>query len=218
MASWAPGGDTGKASNWMPGQRALAKWDSNHDGKLSKQESTIGKCSSAFPNGPDQDGLLNPNRNGSATRRVFSRAAKRVLAIKPTGRGELPKAPFCGNIIGASLCGHTRVDHGILWMVKDAGIVTKLRCRTGRPPAGGARSRRRELLCFTDSGRRQVYFASESGTMTVVAGDRIGASFPRASFMKKIFATPAMARGKLYVRTSRPLTASRKRGLRGNAK
>src|SRR5438874_1150440 len=38
MASWAPGGDTGKRIDLGPWKAALVKWDKNQDGKLARAE------------------------------------------------------------------------------------------------------------------------------------------------------------------------------------
>src|SRR5262249_41521118 len=172
MASWAPGGDTGKRLALDPWQKAVTKWDTNHDGKLSKSEIDDREVLERFFRMDlDQDGLLN-QAEWERHAAVFQRAQNAVLAIKPAGRGELPEGVVTWKYNGGVPYVSTPVlDRGILWMVKDGGIVTKLEVATGkvlqeeRVPGVG------RYFASPVAGDGKVYFASENGSVSVVASE-----------------------------------------------
>ena len=55
------------------------------------------------------------------------------------------------------------------------------------------------------TGDGKVYFASESGTVSVVAAERDWRMISSHEFHEKIYATPVLARDRLYLRTERAL-------------
>src|SRR5207244_10886991 len=137
---------------------------------------------------------------------VFLLAQNAVLALKPSGRGELP-----GSVVlwkhqrGVPYVATPVLDHGILWMVKEGGLVTKLDAASGRllqeerVPGFG------NYFASPVAGDGKVYFASESGTVSVVAAEQDWRLISSRDFHEKIYATPALAGGRLYVRTEEAL-------------
>jgi outer membrane protein assembly factor BamB len=206
MASWSPGGDSGKRIVLVPWETALAKWDANHDGKLSKDEIDDHEVLDRFFRMDlNQDGLLD-QKEWERHAEVFSRAQNSVLAIKPSGRGELDD--------GVVVWKHSRgipyvatpvLDRGILWMVKEGGIVTKLDAASGellqeeRVPGFG------NFFASPVAGDGRVYFASESGTVSIVASQRDWRVISSRDFHEKIYATPCLNEDRLYLRTERAL-------------
>jgi outer membrane protein assembly factor BamB len=90
-------------------------------------------------------------------------------------------------------------------MVKDGGIVTKLDAATGRllqeervPGVG-------RYFASPAAGDGKVYFASESGSVSVVAAEPEWRVISTREFHEKIFATPVLERGRLYLRTESAL-------------
>jgi outer membrane protein assembly factor BamB len=206
MASWAPGGDPGKRLLLDPWPAALAKWDQNHDGKLAKKEIDDGEVLERFYRMDlDQDGLLDQvewERHAN----VFGRAQNAVLALKPSGRGELPESTLLWKHgRGVPYVSTPLLDRGILWIVKDGGIVTKLDAASGRPlqeervPAVGS------YFASPVTGDDKVYFASQSGTVSIVAAEQQWRIISSRDFHEHIFATPALGPGRLYVRTEQAL-------------
>jgi outer membrane protein assembly factor BamB len=206
MASWAPGGDTARRVSFDPWPTALAKWDSNHDGKLSKAEIDNREVLERFYRMDlDQDGLLN-QQEWERQAAFFTRAHNSVLAIKPAGRGELPEsAVVWKHDRGIPYVATPVLYHSILWMVKDGGIVTKLDAATGRllqeerVPAVG------NYFASPVAGDGKVYFASEPGTVSIVAAEPEWRIISSHDFHEKIFATPILAGGKLYLRSEEAL-------------
>jgi outer membrane protein assembly factor BamB len=206
MASWAPGGDTGKRVSFLAWPAAIAKWDVNHDGKLARSEVDDREVLERFFRMDlDQDGLLNQDE-WERHAAVFTRAENSVLAIKPAGRGELPQSVVTWKYgRGVPYVSTPVLDHGILWMVKDGGIVTKLDAATGRllqeervPGVG-------RYFASPVAGDGKVYFAGESGTVSVVAAEQEWRVISTREFHEKIFATPTLERGRLYLRTESAL-------------
>ena len=80
----------------------------------------------------DQDGLLD-RQEWERHAAVFTRAQNAVLALKPNGRGELPETTVAWkHSRGVPYVATPVLDHGVLWMVKESGIVTKLDAASGR--------------------------------------------------------------------------------------
>jgi outer membrane protein assembly factor BamB len=206
MASWSPGGDAGKRITLVSWETALAKWDANHDGKLSKSEIDDHEVLDRFYRMDlDQDGMLDEHEWNKHAE-VFSRAQNAVLAIKPVGSGELnEQATVWKHSRGAPYVATPVLDHGILWVVKEGGIVTKLDAASGellqeeRVPGFG------NYFASPVAGDGRVYFASEPGTVSIVASQRDWRVISSRDFHEKIYATPGLNGGRLYLRTERAL-------------
>src|SRR5205085_9936798 len=134
----------------------------------------------------------------------FRRAQNAVLAIKPSGRGELPESVVLWkHSRGVPYVATPVLDHGILWFVKEGGIVTKVDAATGhllqeeRVPGFG------NYFASPVVGDGKVYFASESGTVSVVAAEPEWRVLASRDFHEKIYATPTLADGHLYLRTEK---------------
>jgi outer membrane protein assembly factor BamB len=218
MASWAPGGDPGKRVALVPWAEALKKWDSNQDGKLAKAEIDDHEVLDRFFRMDlNQDGFLN-QQEWERHAAVFRQAQNAMLAIKPSGHGELPDtAVKWKHGRGVPYVATPVLDHGILWMVKDGGIVTKLDAATGhllqeeRVPAVG------NYFSSPVVGDGKVYFASEPGAVSVVAAEQDWRVISSREFHEKIFATPALEGDRLYLRTEEALycfRGSRRAGIK----
>jgi len=206
MASWAPGGDPGKRIALPKWADAVSKWDSNHDGKLAKVEiDDRDVLERFFRMDLNQDGFLS-QQEWERHAAVFKQAQNAVLAIKPAGRGELPdSAVLWKHGRGIPYVATPVLDHGILWMVKDGGIVTKLDAATGqllqeeRVPAVG------NYFASPVAGDDKVYFASEPGTVSVVAAEKDWRVISSRDFHEKIYATPVLMGNHIYLRTEEAL-------------
>jgi len=204
MASWSPGGDAGKRLALDPWPKALEKWDANHDGKLSRDEIDDHEVLDRFYRMDlDRDGLLD-QKEWERHAEVFRRAQNAVLALKPTGRGELDAgAQVWKYSRGVPYVATPVLANGILWMVKEGGIVTKLEADTGkllqeeRVPGFG------NYFASPVAGDGKVYFASEAGTVSVLGAEREWRLISSRDFHEKIYATPVLDNGRLFLRTER---------------
>jgi outer membrane protein assembly factor BamB len=206
MASWAPGGDPGKRFTLDPWATALEKWDKNHDGKLAKTEIDDPEVVDRFNRMDlDQDGLLDQHE-WERHAVFFRRAQNSVLAIKPGGRGEQGEnTVIWKHSRGVPYVPTPVLDHGILWMVKDGGIVTKLDAASGRLLQEERVAGFGSYFASPVVGDVKVYFASESGTVTVVAAEPDWRIISSHDFHEKIYATPALEHDRLYLRTEEAL-------------
>jgi outer membrane protein assembly factor BamB len=206
MASWSPGGDPGKRLVLDPWSTALSKWDKNHDGKLAKAEIDDREVLDRFNRMDlDQNGLLDP-QEWEHHAEFFRRAQNAVLAIKPSGRGELGEsAVIWKHGRGIPYVATPVLDHGILWMVKDGGIVTKLDALSGRLLQEERVAGFGNYFASPVSGDGKVYFASQSGTVSVVAAEPDWRIISSRDFHETIYATPALDRDRLYLRTEQAL-------------
>ncbi len=153
----------------------------------------------------DQDGMLN-QQEWERHAAVFRKAQNAVLAIQPKGRGELgDDAVLWKYGRGVPYVATPVLDRGSLWMVKDGGIVTKLEAATGqvlqeeRVPGIG------NYFASPVSGDGKIYFANESGTLSVVAATAAWRVISSHDFHEKIYATPVLDRDHLYLRTEQAI-------------
>jgi outer membrane protein assembly factor BamB len=208
MSSWSPGGD----DDWQPISMepwpdALRKWDRNGDGKLSRYEIlNPGVIERFFRMDVDQNGFLDQNeweRNAA----TFRRAQNRTLAVKPSSAGgEQEESAIvwkCSR--GASYVATPLLDHGILWLVKNGGIVTKISAETGnvlqekRLPGLG------NYYASPVSADGKVFFASEDGVVSVISNEQDWRTIASHNFMERIYATPLIVNERLFIRTENAL-------------
>jgi len=202
MASWAPGGDSSAKVTLDPWKSALEKWDKNGDGKLSKDEITDRNVLDRYNRMDlDQGGSLDQTE-WERQAAIFRRAENAVLAIKPTGRGDLTeKAVVWKYQRGIPYVPSPIVHNGILWMVKDGGIVTRLETASGRllsderlPGAGS-------YYASPVVGDGKIYFASEAGVVSVVANEPDWRVISSYKIDGKIFGTPVLNSNRIFIRT-----------------
>jgi outer membrane protein assembly factor BamB len=206
MASWTPGGDPGKRLALDPWSTALTKWDHNHDGKLSKAEIDNPEVLDRFVRMDlDQSGDLD-QKEWERHADVFLRAQNAILALKPSGRGDVTDTALAWKYQrGVPYVATPLVHNGIVWMVKDGGIVTKLDGASGRllqeerlPGMGG-------YFASPVTGDGKVFFAGESGTVSILADETEWRVISSHDFHEKIYATPAIDHDRIYIRTEKAL-------------
>lgn len=206
MASWSPGADAGARINLETWEQALVKWDKDKDAKLSKAEINDREVLSRFFRMDlDQTGTLD-QAEWDRHSQVFRLAQNAVLALKPTGRGDLTESALVWKYHrGIPYVATPLLHREILWMVKDGGIVTKLDAVSGavlqeeRVPGFGS------YYSSPVAGDGKVYFASELGVVSVVADRRDWNVISSHNFGEKIYATPVIDRDRMYVRTEQAL-------------
>jgi outer membrane protein assembly factor BamB len=206
MASWAPGGDATHRLVLNTWPDALAKWDKNKDGRLSRNEIDDRDVLDRFARMDlDQSGDLD-QKEWERHATVFQRAQNVLLALKPTGKGELSDGALVWKYArGIPYVATPLLDQGILWMVKDGGIATKLDAASGEllqeerlPGLGG-------YYASPVTGDGKVYFASEQGVVSVLANQKEWKVISSRNFHEKIYATPCIGRGRIYLRTDKAL-------------
>ena len=212
MASWSPGGEGMWRSEMEPWSEALRRWDRNSDDLLSPYEVRNRDARQRFFRlDTDQSGDLN-REEWERYADVFRKAQNGTLAIKPTGEGgeQNDGAILWKNDRGAPFVSTPLLHGDILWLVKDGGIVTKLSASTGkvlqekRLPAIG------NYYASPVTADGKVFFASEQGTVSILANEPDWRVVSTHSFSERIYATPLVAEGSLFIRTEAALYCFRK--------
>ncbi|MBM3839978.1 MAG: hypothetical protein FJ398_18815 [Verrucomicrobia bacterium] len=206
MASWSPGGDAGARIALESWASALAKFDKNKDGKLAKAEVEDAQVLDRFFRMDlDQSGDL-IQKEWDRHAEVFRQAQNAVLALKPSGRGDLTeKALQWKHSRGVPYVATPLLDNGILWMVKDGGIVTKLDAASGRMMQEERVPGIGSYYASPVTGDGKVYFASELGVASVVANQPDWRVISSHDFKEKIYATPVIDRDRIFIRTEKAL-------------
>jgi outer membrane protein assembly factor BamB len=206
MASWSPGGDSANRITLDSWPAALSKWDVNHDGKLSREEIKDHEVLDRFFRMDlNQDGMLDEHEWEHYVQ-FFRQARNSLLAVKPSGAGELPRSAVVWKYPrGVPYVASPVIDRGILYMVKEGGIVTKLDAATGQLLQEERVAGLGNYFASPVAGDGKVYFASEPGTVTVLASQTEWKALSSHEFHEKIYATPAFGRGCIYIRTEQAL-------------
>jgi len=213
MASWSPGGDPGQRLSLGSWDQALTKWDKNKDGKLAKDEITDSEVLTRFFRMDlDQNQQLDRNE-WERHAEVFNRAQNAILAVQPQGRGDLSeKAVVWKYLRGAPYVASPVCHNGIVWMVKDGGLVTKLQAKSGellQQERLGATGNYYASPVIADG---KVYFAGENGVLSIVADETEWRIVSSHNYKEKIFATPLIHDNLLYIRTEKALYCYRPPG------
>jgi len=93
----------------------------------------------------------------------------------------------------------------MLWVVKDGGIVTKLNAATGEVLQEERLAGISNYFASPVTGDDKVYFAGEQGVLTVVANEPAWRIVSSHDFREKLYATPVLDQGRIFVRSDQAL-------------
>lgn len=132
LATWTPGGDPSERIAMDPFPAAKKEFDKNGDGLIAKTELPPGAVLTRFFRiDLDQDQKLN-EEEWNKHLRVFELAQNVALAIKPGGQGDVTKTGVKWSARkGLPTVPSPVVYRGVVYMVKDGGIVTSLDAKSG---------------------------------------------------------------------------------------
>lgn len=206
FGAWSPGQADSPRQPW---DEFLKRNDKNHDGVVDLAEIDEGR----------RDYLrgLDRNRDGKFTKEDWdllkqgdARAQNILIAVKPGGRGDITESHVAWTYRRAlPYVPSPLFLDGRLYFVRDGGQLSCLDAKTGEPyyaqeklgPTGNYYA-----SPVTADGR--IYFASVPGKVVVIqAGGSKPAILHQADFGVRILATPALAGGRLYLRTATHLWA-----------
>jgi outer membrane protein assembly factor BamB len=160
---------------------------------------------SRSPHGPNRQ-TTTDEKEWTRHADVFRKAQNALLAFKPSGRGELgEECILWKQPRGAPYVATPVLTRDIIWMVKDGGIVTRVDAGSGRVlgderlPAAGS------YYASPMAADGKVYFASQTGTVSVVADQSEWRLISSRDFHEKIFATPVLDAGRVLIRTDQAL-------------
>ncbi|MBM4040062.1 MAG: hypothetical protein FJ290_16275 [Planctomycetes bacterium] len=226
VATWFHGGEPQDRVRMPPFDALLKQHDRDGDGALTKREfppdlSFIRRPEADDVYGrdlklieffdafdTDKDGRLDANEWERVTAGPFNRIEHGLMAVNPGGSGDVGKTHVAWKETrGVAEVPSPLVYQRRIYMVRDGGTASCLDAETGRllwrerlGAVGG-------YYASPVAGDGKVYFASARGVVTVVAA---GDSFQRLAandLREPLYATPAIAEGRLYIRTARHLHA-----------
>jgi outer membrane protein assembly factor BamB len=203
IQNWAGGADEGQQENIPSFQDTLARWDADKDGKLSPKEVPDTRITKAWREADLDDTGYLEDRDWK-----FYQSKRSVLnavnAYRLGGQGDMTETNFLWRYTKSlPNVPSPLLYKDVLYMVKEGGIVTTLH------PATGAVLKQGRLM-----GALELYFASPVGADDKVYTISEGCKAPvlKAGAEWEVLAvndlgdeschaTPAIADGKLYIRT-----------------
>ncbi len=190
----------------------LGKFDKNHDGKLSPDE---------YGTDPDLIGIgqFADNKDGIVTkekwdeRQRMTLAPSSLLAIRierdPVASAEAPmrtrelwryQKSFIG-VVPSPL-----FYDGVLYLLKNGGLLTSFDAETGKmAKAGRITGALGGYSASPVAAEGKLFLASEEGKVTVLKASRGWEVIAINDLAEGCYATPALARGHIYLRTSEAL-------------
>jgi len=207
MGSFTPGGDSMLTIRMEPWDEALRKRDRNNDGKLIKSEVTDKIMNDRFfPMDLDQNGEL-IQEEWERYAEIFRRSQNGVLSIKPSAAGgeQNENAVVWRDIRSAPYVATPLLDRGILWVVRDGGIVTKISAEEGKVLQRQRLANPGYYYASPVSADGKVYIAGRQGIVTVIANDPEWNIISTHDFEEGIYATPLIAEECLFIRTEKAL-------------
>jgi outer membrane protein assembly factor BamB len=215
MGSFTPGGDSMLTIRMEPWAAALSKRDKNNDGRLTKDEVTDKIMNDRFfPIDLDQNGEL-IQEEWERYAEVFRRSQNAILAIKPSTAGgeQNENVVVWKNIRGAPYVATPLLDRGVLWTVRDGGIVTRISAEQGKVLDIKRLTNPGYYYASPVSADGKVYIAGRQGVVTVISNDPNWHVISTHDFGEGIYATPLVAEGCLFIRTEKALYCFRNRRI-----
>jgi outer membrane protein assembly factor BamB len=206
---WTPGNDAGQQVDLPPFAEVIASADANHDKKLAQVELP----QPWQPTGTwraidlDRDGFLNEREwTFFRTRRASGNG---LLAVKLGGSGDVTDTHVLWRFekslpdVPAPL-----VYNGVVFLVRSGGIATTLNAETGKVlKQARLRGALEDYYSSPIGVDGKVYIASEHGKVVVLRAAGDWEILAINEFDSEIYATPAISKGKMYIRTRNALYA-----------
>ena len=185
----------------------VAQWDANHDGKVSVEEL---RANPKYKNNADQ---LDLDANGFIDERDWKFFRERndvrntLLAVRYGGRGDLTQT----NVVWSMKkflpnCTSPLIYRGVMYVVKEGGILTALDPRTGEILKQGRLTGALDLYYASPvAAAGKVFLVSQQGKATVIKAGAGWEILAVNDLEEDTVATPAIADNRIYFRTSTTL-------------
>ena len=195
-----------------PFSEQLQKFDKNHDGKLSPDE---------YGNDPDLIGIgqFSGNKDGIVTKEKWDErqrttlAPSSLLAIRLERDPGAPAEPlmqtrelwrYQKSFIG--VVPSPLLYDGVLFLLKNGGLLTSFVAETGKvAKAGRITGALGGYSASPVAAEGKLFLASEEGKVTVLKAARDWQVIAINDLAEGCYATPALSRGHIYLRTSEAL-------------
>jgi hypothetical protein len=203
MSTWETSGDVAAPPQIPTFAEMLAKYDKNHDSKLSSDElaEDLKLQKSLWGIDLDKDGLLDA-REWNQYRAVNS-ARNSLVAVRRGGQGDVTAT----NVVWSMEkflpnCPSPLIYEGVMYLVKDGGILTALDPKTGKLlKQGRLTGALNTYYASPVAACGKVFLVSQQGKATVVKAGRDWELLAVNDLDDEAYATPAIFDNKLYLRT-----------------
>ncbi len=206
--SWEGGGGSPEA-DIASFEELLSRADSDGDGLVSETEMKTAEPRMRYET-TDLDHDAQVDRRDWDFYRARKSSRPVLVAIRPDGRGDLTETGhvewslerFLPNVPSPL------VYRGVMYLVKDGGILTALDPATGEIHEQGRLADALDKYYASPvAADGKLYLFSESGKGTVVSAGRDWRILSTSNFGADVYATPAIAGDRIYVRTRDALYA-----------
>ena len=201
VSGWETGGDTDQPADVLTWPQALEKYDSNHDGRISRAEGPFKSEGSFRDTDLDRDGSVDEREWNFYRARKTSQ--NNIVAIRAGGKGDVTDTHILWRFrksipnIPSPL-----LYRDVLFLIKEGGIVTSLDPKTGtvfkQARLTGALG---QYWSSPVAGDGKIYVSNQEGKVTVLSASAQWQILAVNDLDDEIFATPAIDRGRIYLRT-----------------
>ena len=191
-----------------PFSQRLEKLDKNHDGQLSKDEYTDEAFLSGIANYVgNRDGIITEAEWNEKQKEVMGPNCLVAYRLDYDDRGAItPKELWRYEKSFTGVIPTPLVYQGILYFVKNGGILTAIDAKTGTVLKTGRVSG--ALGGYSSSpvaAEGKIYLASEDGNVAVLRAGSEWEVISAAHIGEACYATPALSEGDVYLRTDEAL-------------
>ncbi len=206
VSSYAPGGDPDDRIVMETFADFAKRNDGDQDGRLVFSEIPDGPFRQRFPQiDADKDGKITP-REWDDMQEIFEAARNSIFAVKPGGKGDVTDSRVVWRYERAIPYVSSPLFHeGLVYMVKDGAIFTCLDGATGkvlkqaRLPAPG------NYYASPVAAGDRIFTVSRDGGICVIRAGADWEVLETSDLGETSMATPALADGKIYLRTEKQL-------------
>lgn len=198
----SPLNDPGRHIEVPPFREMLAKYDANHDGALQQTELPDSPVKTSFPDRDiNHDGKLDEAEWKSY--RAVMAADNSLLSIRTGGAGDMTaKAVQWKYHRSISQLPSALVYRGVIYMITEHGMLATLDPATGKPhKQGRLRGTADKYYASPVAADGKVFFVGFSGAVTILKAGPDQEILSVNALDDECYATPAIADGRLYVRT-----------------
>ena len=186
-----------------PFAEALEALDKDNNKKVAKLELPEGSAVAArfFRIDLDQDGELD-QAEWQQHAEVFKNAQNVAMSVRPGGRGDVTRTHVeWQSREGLPVVPSPALYGGLLYMVKNGGILTSLDAKTGKRTRRGRIPGRGNYYASLVAGDGKVFACNESGVLSVIKAGKAWSVIGSHDFGEKILATPVVHGGRMFIRT-----------------
>jgi outer membrane protein assembly factor BamB len=202
VLGWAGGADQGNQEDLPPFETMVRDLDKDKDGKISKAELTDPRMQKDYDEADlDRDGGLGPR--DWEFYRGKRRAVNSVMAVKLGGKGDMTET----NVLWRHYKSLPNVPsplhyNGVVYLMKEGGILTALDAASGKVLKQGRLPGALDYYYASPvAGDGKLFAASQEGHISVLKAGAEWEPLARNDMEDETFATPALADGRVYIRT-----------------